>query len=66
MHTDCAGVTDLYCLGMKILVLLLLTIVPRTHHQYGIWCGILSDHDHATNQILFCKSAFSCCLNHSS
>ena len=29
-----------------------------------LWCGIHTDHDHATNQI-FCKSTFSCHLKHS-
>ena len=28
------------------------------------WCGILSYHDHATNQIS-CKNTSSCCLKHS-
>ena len=50
---------------MKILVLLLLTIASRIHYQYGHWCGILTYYDHATNQIPFCKTAFSCFLKHS-
>ena len=34
------------------MILLLLAIVLKIHPLQVLWCGILTDHDHATNQFL--------------